>query len=240
MNKILFIDIETFANTARAWSGRMYEVNLIKIVKEGGMASFAYKWAGKNTVHCVTREGQRNDKALVKELKRVISQADIVVFQNGKSFDAKHWNARMWKHEITPPRPYKVVDTMVEAKKYFKLDSYSLDNIAKFLGIPGKLKHRGFDMWEECEQDIPKAWKEMAKYNKRDIVVMEQVYYRMLPWIKGHPPVSDKPASCPKCGGHRLQARGIRNNIARYMCRGCWGWCSASLTRRGEGKLKSA
>ncbi len=33
----------------------------------------------------------------------------------------------------------------------------------------------------------PAAWKVMEKYNKQDVLLLEKVYDRLLPWIKSHP-----------------------------------------------------
>ena len=49
----------------------------------------------------------------------------------------------------------------------------------------------------------------MAKYNKRDVAILEEVYLRMRPWIKGHPNIgnlisSTEPA-CSTCGSHNLE-----------------------------------
>lgn len=239
--KTIFLDIETFADTARVWGGRMYEVNLIKKVSYGGLASFAYKEAGKKSVICLTREGQRNDKALLKQLWEVLDSADYVVAQNGKRFDVKEINKRFLYYGIKPPAPYRVIDTMEEMKKIARLDSYSLDNMAQFFGVGAKLKHRGFDMWEQCEKDDAGAWKEMVRYNKHDVVLMEAIYNKMLPYIKSHPPVTEKPDACPKCGHEQLQFRGVRNGKARLMCRSCWGWSTANVLKSGEmGRIKSA
>lgn len=241
--RILFIDIETFANHSRTWPG-MYDLNVIKITKPWEIASFAYSWDQEKKIHCETRAGQRSDCALMRKLRNVLNEADVVVVQNGKKFDIKSWNTRMWKHEIPPYSPFKVVDTLVEGKRHFKLNSYSLDSMAEFLGVGRKLKHRGFDMWEECEANDPKAWREMVRYNKHDVFLMRGVYYKMLAWIDKHPnlaTMAGKPNACPKCltiGS--LHSKGFNYTqvakFAKYHCQVCKGWCSA---RVAEKQLKS-
>jgi DNA polymerase elongation subunit (family B) len=238
---IITLDIETFADTARVWGGGMYEQNLIKKVTYGGLASFAYKKLGSSKVFCVTREGQSSDRKLLIALRNVLDSADVVIAQNGKKFDVREINKRFLKHGIRFPSPYKIIDTMTEMKRIARLDSYSLDNMSQFLGLGAKLKHRGFEMWELCEQDDPRAWREMVKYNKHDVVLTEKLYLAIQANIKSHPVITERPHACTKCGHDRLQARGVRNGLARFMCRACWGWSTARVLKSGDmGKLKSA
>jgi hypothetical protein len=76
------------------------------------------------------------------------------------------------------------------------------------------------------------AWKEMRKYNKRDVVATEKVYLRMRPWIDAHPNLgvgssAEKPV-CPRCGSKQVQLSGTRTTQAgrypRFQCVSCGGW----------------
>lgn len=234
-SRILFIDIETFANHSRTWAGKMYETNVIKITKSWEIASFAYQWNGEKKVYCETREGQKNDLKLMRKLRDVIDKADILVVQNGKKFDIPSWNTRLTKHGIPLPSPFQVIDTCTESRKYLKLDSYSLDFMCEYFGIGQKLKHPGFIMWELCEQDDPKAWKKMVRYNKHDVYLMGRYYNEiLLPFLK-HPNlavISGKPNACPKCESEgTLHSRGFtfsgQKKVRKFWCSKCRGWCTA-------------
>lgn len=234
--RILVIDIETFPNHSRTWPG-MFEQNVIKITKNWELASFAYQWLGQKRVHCHTREGQRSDKQLVKKLRDLVDRADILVVQNGKKFDIRSWNARLLYHQIAPPSPFKVVDILLEGRKHFKLNSYSLDNVAEFLGLGRKVKHRGFDMWEECEANDPKAWREMVRYNKRDIVLTGQVYERYKAWMNTHPNLATmaaRPDACPRClAVGQMETRGHlytrTSKFAKFRCKKCSAWLTQKV-----------
>ena len=65
----------------------------------------------------------RDDKPLLKGIRDLLDEADIVIAQNGKSFDVRKVNARLIQHGFQPPSPYRVVDTMLVAKKYFAFTS---------------------------------------------------------------------------------------------------------------------
>lgn len=246
-NNILFIDIETFPDIAYAWNaGRMQEIDLIEIIQEGGIASFAYKWQGNRKVYCHTREGQKNDKQLMKKLRDVLDIADIVVAQNGKQFDIKTWQARMQKYGISPPSPYRVIDTLIESRKIARLNSHSLKAKAAYYGNVRKRENRGFPMWKECMADDPKAWREMVRYNKRDITSLEDDYNTHRAWMKSHPHVAPQtPSACPRCGEvGSMQSRGFNysntSKFAKYQCKDCKGWSTARVGENLKPQYKSA
>ena len=43
-------------------------------------------------------------------------------------------------------------------------------------------KYAGFDLWKECLKDNPKAWAEMKKYNKYDVLSLEELYNKLIPY----------------------------------------------------------
>jgi len=61
----------------------------------------------------------QNDKYLIKELWDVFDQADIIIAHHGDGFDIKKSNARFVFHNLQPPSPYKSIDTLKIARKYF-------------------------------------------------------------------------------------------------------------------------
>ena len=225
--KILLYDLETFPNVVYTWPG-LYEVNVIKIIKDGEMASFAYKWLDKPGVTCVTREGQKSDKKLIAELHRVLSSADISIAHNGRAFDDKTSNTRMLKHRFTPPAPRHSIDTKSEAKKHFRFNGNSLAELARFLGLGGKVKTGGFDLWEACMADDAAAWAKMERYNKQDVLLLEEVFNEMRPWIK-MPVSSTAPGEgCVSCGSLNLKSNGVRYTMGRsyrrMQCLDCGYW----------------
>lgn len=239
--KVLLVDLEIFPNLGYYWPGRKYDVNIIKMKKYGGMASFAYKWLGEKKIHCETRQGERSDKNLVKKLRKLMDEADTVIAHNGAAFDSKTYNTYTIQHNIWPESPYKLIDTCAEARKHYRFDSNSLDDLAQFLGVGRKLPHKGFPMWEDCMEDVPAAWKDMVKYNKHDIFLLEGCYLKMRPRIEAHPNIAfiqGKETGCPRCGSEKLQSRGVSrtrtSEFKRYQCQSCGGWCRERLAVKGK------
>ena len=179
--KTLLLDLETSPNIAYSWHGK-WEVDLIEFIEEGQIISFAWKWLGDKDVS-VCSERVFTHRKLIERLHNVYSQADYVVGHNLFAFDDKVSNTDFLLNKFMPPHPHRVVDTLKIAKKYFRFNSNKLDDLAQRLGIGRKLPHTGFPMWKGCMAGDKASWNLMEKYNKHDIVLLEGVYNRFLPWI---------------------------------------------------------
>lgn len=185
--KILFYDIETSPNLAYVWG--KYEQNVIAYEKEWELLSVAYKWKGEKTVHCITRDDYRDttDKSLTKDVLALFKEADIIVGHNNDNFDQKKVQARFIFHGFEPPKFLNSVDTKKIAKRHFNFNSNSLNDLGQYLGLGKKVETGGFQLWLDCMNGSEKAWKKMKKYNKQDVVLLEKVYEKFLPWVDNHP-----------------------------------------------------
>lgn len=231
--KILLYDIESTPNQGYTWG--KWQQNVIAFKKERELLSYAYKWADKKKVTCVTREGQPDDKRLVVSLAKLLQEADIVIAHNGDEFDRKIVKARMLFWGMKPLKTNCSVDTKKAAKLYFNFNGNGLQDLCSFLGIGSKLPHQGFGMWVGCMEDDAKAWENMIKYNKHDVVLLDAVYKRMLPWIENHPSIvrimdpyrkkymDDK--HCPACVSKNTKRDGFRYTlkgaVPRMECYDC-------------------
>jgi hypothetical protein len=238
--RTLVIDIETLPIEAYVW--QLFDVNvaLNQIRTEWSIASYAAKWVGEKRIYYDDTGGRgkkkvRDDKKLMGGLHELLNDADVVVGQNHKKFDLRKINARFIEHGLKPPSPFKTVDTTVEARRYFGFTSKKLEWMSKHLTDTPKDAHKefpGFELWTECLADNPRAWREMKKYNIRDVEATERVYLRLLPWMKTHPNAGiffeDKDVRCPKCGSNHLQRRGYdttqQGKYPRFQCQECGGW----------------
>lgn len=180
MKKILIYDIENTPNIAYVWG--KWEQNVIDYVKEWEVLSVAYKWAGDKTVKCITREGEPTDRSVVEHLHRLFSEADEIVAHNGDQHDARKLRARMVYYNLPPLQKVKQVDTKKLAKRLFMFNGNGLNDLGVHLGLGMKYKHSGFELWKQCMDNDPKAWAEMVKYNKMDVVLLEKVYDRFKAW----------------------------------------------------------
>lgn len=239
--KILLFDIETNPNVAYVWG--KYEQNIIAYKQHWYMISFSYKWLEeKNTYvkslpdYPMYKKDQHNDEMLVRDLWKLFDEADIVVAHNGVQFDVRKSNARFMKHSLPPPSPYKIIDTKIVAKSYLKMDSNKLDDICDYFGIGRKINTGGFELWLGCESGDKASWKKMCEYNKHDVVLLEKVYLRMLPFMTNHPNIallSGNKCNCPNCGSVDVQKRGYSytrtTKNQRYQCNKCHSWSQSPL-----------
>ena len=233
--KKLYFDLETTARKGDFW-GNKWETSIIEIIQHTKILSFSAKWDGGKCInkgwidYKGYKPGKDKEKQLLQELWELLNEADIVVAQNGKKFDIRVANARFAYHGFKPYSPIKLVDPRLEAKKILDLPSYSLDDMAAFFGIGRKIRHRGYDLWKDCVAGDKSAWKDMKTYNAHDVWLMEQVYLRLLPYMKSHPNIgmfTDK-IVCPNCGSGKIHARGFAitktMKYRRVQCQNCGTW----------------
>lgn len=238
--KILIYDIETSPNLG--WYFNLYqEGNILKVEDHWHMLSFSWKFLGDKKTHvlCLAdfpdyKKDKENDKQLTAALWGLFNEADIVIAHNGNSFDQKKSNARFIAHGFKPPAPYKQIDTKLVAKKYFKFDSNKLDDLGAYLGLGRKLETGGKELWFKCMDGDKKSWKLMCDYNKQDVILLEKVYLKLLPWMTDHPNVAlltGQIQACPNCASFDVHKRGLvytrTRTYQRYQCQSCFAWSQA-------------
>lgn len=170
-----------------------------------------------------------SDKEVMKGLWKLLDEADVVVAHNGIKFDRKKVNTRFIYHGMKPPSPYRMVDTLTQSRSNFSFTSNRLNDLGQFLGLGKKLQTGGFDLWKGCLNADMKSWRKMVRYCKQDVRLLERVYLKLLPYMKGHPNISvDRPACCPKCGSSKIILRGFAytntQTYQKFFCKGCGGW----------------
>jgi hypothetical protein len=232
--KILLIDIETSPNLSYIWG--QYEQNALSIERNWYIMSFSAKWlGGKQITKCLSdypgyKPLQENDERIMKDIWELLDKAQVVVAHNGDKFDIKKINTRFIKNGMTPPSPYKQIDTLKVAKKYFAFSSNKLDDLGEFLGIGRKLEHEGFPLWQKCMRGEKKSWRKMKRYNVQDTKLLEKVYLELRGWDNRHPNLGlyHEEVVCPKCGSPNIHWRGYQYNrttkYKRFQCQDCHGW----------------
>jgi len=205
------------------------------VLENGTVLSFAAKWLDSNEIYYqdVSNDSELN---MMKVLFKLLDEADIVIAHNGDKFDLPHIQGRGVVLGLKPPAPYKTVDTVKVARYEFNFPSNSLEYLAKVLKLKNKKdghqKFPGFELWLGVLANNPEAWAEMREYNVQDILVLEELYLKMRPWMRRHPNVGvfedNEKVVCPKCGGDHLQYRGYAHTsvgrFRRFQCNGCGGW----------------
>lgn len=244
---ILFIDIETAPDVVWTWG--VYQANAIAVKEHWYVLSFAAKWRGEKGPILVKglddypgyKGGNSTEQQLLQDIHDLFNKADIVVAHNGVDFDVRKLNARFIHHGMTPPSPYKVVDTKRDLTKVARFSSNRLNWLSKQLGTGEKtMEHHDWKLWEGCMNGDPKSWRAMKVYNRHDVVLLQELYEILAPWIE-QPNAgvwSDRP-TCPNpaCASKNLIKRGLARAktriYQRYQCNDCGAWARDAKSLAG-------
>lgn len=227
--KTLILDIETAPHKVYAWGLWNQNISIHDIEEPGYTLCFAAKWKGSKKI-IFDSIFQSTPLEMIEHAWELLNEADAVIHYNGNKFDIPTLNAEYLKYEIIPPDPSRHIDLYRVVKKNFRLPSNKLDYVARWLGIPGKVQHKGITLWHQCMEGDPKAWKLMENYNKQDVNMLEPIYERLLPWIATHPNLAlydEKTLEpmCTNCGSTHLHKKGIETTkvgaYQRYRCTDC-------------------
>jgi uncharacterized protein YprB with RNaseH-like and TPR domain len=238
--RILFWDVETSTLDLEI---RQYDLKSYKgyhnyknITRDWVMLGGAWKFMGDDNVRCISVSPRNplNDEAVVHTLHKVLSEADILVAHNGDAFDIKKFNARAIFYGLAPLQDLHSIDTLKEARKYFKFTSNTLGYLAQFLGLEDKGESPNWNKILDGDSD---ELARMREYNKLDVLVLEQVYLKLRPWMKNHPNlqayskikdiVGGLVQVCKACGSPDIMKWGYQKSRTgkqtkqRYRCRCC-------------------
>jgi hypothetical protein len=234
--RVLILDIETKPIRAFVWDIWEINVALNQIEEDWSILSYAAKWlnepASKMFYEDVRKEKDyTNDKKIMQGIWELLDEADIIITQNGKSFDEKRLNARFIMHKMDKPSSYRHIDTKRLSKKHFAFTSHGLEYMTdKLCTKYKKLSHKKFpgqSLWTECLKGNKEAWKEMEVYNKHDVLSLEELYNVMAPWddsINWNVFTPDSITRC-RCGSTSLRNKGYHYTktgmFRRWKCNEC-------------------
>ena len=242
--KILLLDIETSPNTAYVWKLFKETIPLARLIDSSETLCWSAKWLGEKEIMFSSIK-KTSPRRMLAHIHRLLDQADAVVHYNGKSFDIPNLNKEFLLYGFSPPAPYKQIDLINTTRRQFKFTSNKLDYICQRLGL-GQKTDTNFQLWIDCMNKDSKAWDKMEKYNRNDIVLLEKLYLKLLPWIKGHPNVGlyTEAEACPNCGGTHYQKRGyIYTSVcrySRYRCNDCGSWFRDRINNLTEERFANA
>lgn len=229
--KLLFFDIETSPILGYVWKLWDNNISLNQIHTDWHILSWAAKWLGEKRVFYQDQSRKKDiedDKDLLRGIWKLLDQADIVVTQNGKQFDQKKLNSRFIIHGMKPPSQYKHIDTKELAKKHFGFTSNKLEYLSDKLCVKfKKLKHpkfEGFELWKECLKGNLQAWAEMKRYNINDVLALEELYTKLIPWDNSTQMFTYQNLVC-SCGSRSFIRNGYYytavGKYQRYSCVNC-------------------
>lgn len=236
--RILIADIETLPLEVWTWGLFDQNIGLGQVKSDWTVLSWSAKWLGEKKVMYddVRNDRPREDKRVLKGIWQLLDAADIVIWHYGSAFDHKKLNARFILNGFQPPSPYQQIDTKKLASKTFGFTSNKLEYLTDKLNSKhkksGHKKYPGFEMWKECIKGNVRAFNEMRAYNKLDVLSLEEMYLKIIPW---HNPLdfrvfkSNTNPECKTCGG-KVKKQGFKyaktSKRQNYQCVSCGSWQS--------------
>lgn len=242
--KILLYDLEV--TPILGWTYKMWDTRVIRIERDSNIMCFSYKWYGEEKVRNVAQPDSKglyeidphDDFWVVSHLWKLMDEADIVVAHNANKFDNRIATARFLFHHLGPPSPYKSVDTLMAARRYFRMASNSLNDLCEKLELGSKPKDTHGKLWRSCVDGDKSSWTRMKRYCNQDVMLLSNLYDELRPFIVSHPNLGSLSSAedvCPRCSSTSLQRRGFAYTATctyqRYRCTDCTAW---SRSRKSE------
>jgi hypothetical protein len=210
----LMIDIESAPTRASVWRRWKQNVHPSQVIRRGYVLAWCARWYGEETIITCSqadfgKEGTEDDREVVESAYELFEKADIIIAHNGDRFDIPYLKRQWIKYNLPPVSPYRSADTLKMARSSCKFEANSLEELARFFGLEGKIETGGQELWNRCEAGEIKAYEEMVTYCCGDIELLDFVYRKLLPYAKNHPNValygmSIKPR-CTRCGCDDLE-----------------------------------
>lgn len=199
--KILYLDIETRPNLVWTWGLFNQNIGVNQIVDPCRMLCFSAKWDGQEETEFYS-DWQDGQLQMVTEAWRLLNEADVIIHYYGSRFDRPHLYREFLLQGFTPPSRFKEIDLKMVVGKQFKFTSNKLQFVSEILGLGGKEEHEGFPLWTKVIAGDEDAQSRMKSYNIRDVILLDELYQVLLPWIPNHPSrhLYEQGRGCPTCG----------------------------------------
>jgi uncharacterized protein YprB with RNaseH-like and TPR domain len=220
---------------AHVWGLWQQNVAINQLVSSSYTLCWAAKWLDDDKVY-FDSVAKSKPKMMLHSIHRLMDEADAIITYNGVKFDIPTLNKEFLLHGFAPPAPYKQIDLLMTCKSKFRFPSNKLDYVSQVLNVGSKVKHEGHELWVQCMAGNKAAWKRMQEYNEQDVVLLERVYKKILPWIDKHPnrATAEEGVCCPNCSSIHYQRRGTHvtttQKYIRYQCQDCGTWFRGNRT----------
>lgn len=250
--KIVIFDLETLPNLSAAlnhwpelsnYPGLTLKATVTSIICAG------YKIYGQKAVKCInawdckTRWAKdvNDDYYICKKIYGVLKDADAVITHNGKRFDWKYLQTRLYINGFKPLPDIPHIDTVQIARKNLLSFNNRLGTLSKWLVGDKKFENGGWKLWVNVYRKKKHAMKTMEKYCKQDVLLLEKVFEKLKPLIKNLPnrnlwlDTDEEGAPirvCPNCGSEKIYFWGWRhtktNSYRRLRCESCGSYARLS------------
>ena len=228
--KTLIFDIETAPIQALVWRVWKENISIDQIESDWFMLCWSAKWLNDSEIIGERLTGKEalkeNDKRIIKKLWNLFDEADIIVAHNGDYFDIPKTRSRFLLNGMKPPSPFRTIDTLKIAQKQFGFSHNKLDFLAGQFGLDRKLP-TDFKLWSKCLKGDDASLQYMFDYNKKDVLILEEVYLRLRGWTKSHPNMNmfQPETGCANCGSINIKPKGYYTTQTRryrsWQCQDC-------------------
>jgi hypothetical protein len=231
--RILYYDIEWEPATAYVW--RMWDENVSpdQLIDAGGLLCFTAHWEGEKDFHFYSKwdDGRQG---MAKKLLELFTEADAVITYNGDRYDIPKTFGEILLAGLTPP-PMPVSIDLIRTVKKMGFVMNRLAYIGPLLGVGGKVKHQGFNLWKDVMAGKTSAQNKMKKYCIQDVKLLVTLYKKVRPFIRNHPHLGEKKEECGACHSTKVQHRGYYRTkyfkVQRLQCTSCGAWSNGKRTK---------
>lgn len=231
------LDIERISAIVQdVWGlGERKYIQPSSIIEPARTISFSYKWLGERKTH-FHAEWDSGHRGMIEKAHEVLNEATHLIGWNSAAFDVKHLRSHFFQYDMKPTSPHVDIDLMRVVKKNFSFLSNRMAYIADILGLEGKAE-TVHGLWHDLRSDeagrLTRARKQMARYNRRDVELTEELFELLRPWVHNlNLPLYEDPASedfgeprCTNCPSRDLKKdgwyRGTTRVYQKYQCRAC-------------------
>lgn len=234
--KILTIDIETSPNVVYAWGLWNQNIATSQLIKPSRVLCFAAKWFHQKQVAFHAEINGRDE--MVVAAWNLLNEADVVVGYNHVKFDLPHLHREFLLAGMPPPSPVHNIDLLKVNRQRFNFVSNKLGYVTEQLGLDNKIDTGGQDLWNRVLDGEAAAWKKFRRYNIQDVLITEQLFEALAPWINmPHKGMwSGNMSCCYSCESTDLLPVGFVYSKAiaypKMKCAGCGAW--NKLLRNGQ------
>lgn len=226
---ILYFDIETSPCLAAVFQTGNQYINEASIIEHSKIISISYMFSGDKGAKTLTWDRRKNDKSMLKKFSKLIEKADVIIGHNGKRFDWTTVNARTAYHNLPPLPIIFIEDTLKQAQRSFRLPSHRLNYLCRYFGLGEKEEVGDIRTWIDITwKNDKKQLERMCHYNRKDVVLLKELYERIRPYVQGTLNKSvfkGDPECCTQCGKKDLIKRGyLYTKVGKYQifrCKNC-------------------
>lgn len=194
----------------------------------GYLLCFACKELDKNKSLIITRrdfpgKDVNDDKALTREILKVLRDVDMHIFHYGSKIDWKFIQTKALQYGFRPlPEPPVAIDTCTVARSKLAVVSNAMRSLADFFGLQEKKKitHNQWNRAFALDKTILKL---VEKRCLSDVEITEQFFHKLKSVIHNHPALYTQ--GCGGCGSLDFHIEGIRSTAKtqyrRRYCKDC-------------------